>query len=73
MHTISVYIDETVNTIEVDGLRQEMMSAPHVKNVELRPEKPHDMLVEFDEHHNVPMNVLDILKSHGLHADIVGC
>lgn len=73
MHAISIYIDETINSVEVDGLRQEMFSAPHIRNVELRRESPHDLLVEFDEHHNVPVNVLNILRSHGLHADIVGC
>jgi hypothetical protein len=73
MHAINVHIDETVSGTEVDGLCREMKAAPHVRNVEMRPEKPHDMLVEFDEHQDVPMNVLGILKSHGLHADIVGC
>jgi len=73
MHAINVHIDETISGNKVGGLRQEMLSAPHVRNVEMRPEKPHDMLVEFDEHHNVPMSVLAILRSHGLHADIVGC
>jgi hypothetical protein len=73
MHAISVHIDENVSGNEVNGLRQEMLSAPHVRNVEMRAEQPHDMLVEFDEHHNVPMSVLHILQSHGLHADIVGC
>jgi hypothetical protein len=73
MHAINIHIDESVSGNEVDGLRREMLSAPHVSNVEMRTEQPHDMLVEFEEHHNVPMSVLGILKSHGLHADIVGC
>lgn len=73
MHTINLHIDETMSGNEVDGLCQEMLSAPHVRNVQMRSERPHEMLVEFDEHHNVPMSVLGILQSHGLHADIVGC
>jgi len=73
MHAINIHIDETVSGNEVSGLCQEMLSAPHIRHVEMRSDHPHDMLVEFDEHHNVPMNVLEILRSHGLHADIVGC
>jgi len=73
MHAISVHIDESVNANEFNGLRKEMLSAPFIRDVQMRTERPHDMLVEFDEHHNVPMSVLDILHSHGLHADIVGC
>ena len=70
MHAISIHIDENINRSEADALRREMMASPYVRNVEM---SSHDMLVEFDEHHNMPMNVLNMLKSHGLHADIVGC
>jgi hypothetical protein len=54
-------------------LYQELMTTPHVRNVELRVAKPHDMLVEFEEHHNMPMHLLEMLQQKGLHADIVGC
>lgn len=73
MNTINVHIDETIGSNELSGLRQELLSAPHVRDVQLNASMPHDVLVEFDEHENVPMHVLDIFKEHGLHADIVGC
>jgi hypothetical protein len=73
MNTINIHIDETISGNELSGLRQELMSAPHVRDVQINSKMPHDMLVEFDEHENVPMHVLDIFRGHGLHADIVGC
>lgn len=73
MNTINIHIDETVATTELDGLRQELLATPHVRDVQLNSNMPHDVLVEFDEHENVPMHVLDVFKGHGLHADIVGC
>ena len=73
MNTINIHIDETIDSNEFSGLRQELLSTPHVRDVQFNTKMPHDMLVEFDEHENVPMHVLDVFKGHGLHADIVGC
>lgn len=73
MHSINLHIDETMNERDVDKLRQRLLAEPHVSNVELKKELPHDMLVEFEEHHDIPMHVLDMLKAQGFHADIVGC
>jgi hypothetical protein len=73
MHSINVHIDETMNDKAIDGLRRQLLDEPHVRHVEMRTERPHDMLVEFEEHHDVPMHVLEMLKHQGLHADIVGC
>ena len=73
MNTINIHIDETISSNELSGLRQELLAAPHVTDVQLNSGMPHDVLVEFDEHQNVPMHVLDIFKEHGFHADIVGC
>lgn len=73
MHMINVHIDENISLTEMAELRHKLLSDPHVRNVELHDTTPHDMLVEFEEHHDVPIHVLDILKGHGLHPDIVGC
>lgn len=73
MHSINVHIDETMKQGDIEGLRQQLLQDPHVSNVEMRSEMPHDMLVEFEERHDVPLHVLDMLKQRGLHADIVGC
>ncbi len=73
MNTINIHVDETISSDTFSGLRQKLMSDPHVRDVQFNPHTPHDMLVEFDEHENVPMHVLGIFKEHGLHADIGGC
>lgn len=73
MNTINIHIDETIGGNELNGLRSELLSTPHVRDVQFNSKMPHDLLVEFDERENVPMHVLDIFKEHGLHADIVGC
>jgi hypothetical protein len=73
MNTINLHIDETLGRRELDILRAALLSTSHVRDVHYSTTLPHDMLVEFDEHENVPMHVLGVMKEQGLHADIVGC
>jgi hypothetical protein len=73
MNTINIHINESVNHQQMGELYQQLMTTPYVSNVELCATQPHDMLVEFEEHHNMPMQLLQVLQQHGLHADIVGC
>jgi hypothetical protein len=49
------------------------MALPHVNNVEIEAGKAHDMLVEFEEKHNIPMSIIDVLHHEGLHPDITAC
>jgi cell division protein FtsX len=71
MHFIQVYIDETLDTKTLDELKNTMMSLPHVTNVEMNSHTPHDMLVEYEEHYNIPMLVMDKLHHKGFHPDII--
>lgn len=71
MHTIQVYIDETLDNQHLLELKKLMMELPHVINVELNPSAPHDLLVEYEEHYNIPMLVMDKLHHQGLHPDII--
>lgn len=73
MHAINIHIDESINHNEMGELYRELMTTQFVRNVELHEGRPHDILVEFEEHHDMPVHVLDVLHNHGLHADIVGC
>ena len=73
MNSVKIHIDESVSHQDMGQHYQELMTTAHVRNVELRSGQPHDMLVEFEEHHNMPMHLLALLQQHGLHADIVGC
>jgi len=71
MHTISIYIDEDVNSWERVDICETLIDEPHVTNVELSEQHPHELLVEYEERYNVPLHVIDVINSHGLHADIV--
>lgn len=73
MNTINLYINETLGDRQFHSLQQSLLSNAHVRDVHFNPNIPHDLLVEFDEHENMPMHVLDMIKAQGLHADIVGC
>jgi hypothetical protein len=73
MNTICIHIDETLDTDEIEDVKDEIMHVPHVVNVEMNPRVPHDMTVEFEEHHNMPMIILSRLSEHGLHSDVMPC
>ena len=71
MHTIQVYIDETLDEQEQNALREELMAISHVQDVQMRGDTPHDLLVEFDEHHVHAMDIVDNLHRRGLHPDVI--
>ena len=71
MHSIQVYIDEELDETTLGKLRDMMQQLPHVTNVEIHEENPHDLLVEYEEHFNIPMLVMDKLHHQGLHPDII--
>lgn len=71
MHTIQVYIDDNLDSKSLNEVKQLMQGLPHVINVEINTARPHDMLVEYEEHYNIPMLVMDKLHHQGLHPDII--
>jgi len=71
MHTIQVYIDDNLDSKALDEIKILMQGLPHVTKVELNTTRPHDMLVEYEEHYNIPMLVMDKLHHQGLHPDII--
>lgn len=71
MHAIQVYIDDNLDSKSLNELKAQMQALPHVTNVEINANAPHDMLVEYEEHFNIPMLVMDKLHHRGLHPDIV--
>lgn len=71
MHSIQVYIDEKLDEKSLNELKLLMQGLPHVSNVEINTRQPHDLLVEYEEHYNIPMLVMDKLHHRGLHPDIV--
>lgn len=73
MNTVYIHIDENLDADRLHELKSVMRSLPHVSNVEINAAMPHDMLVEFEEHHNTPMAIISRLSRYGLHSDITAC
>jgi hypothetical protein len=73
MHTVSIHLDERLNSKKLHELCEELRRLPHVKHVAVSPRTPQDMLVDYEEHHSVPMAVLRSIEQRGLHPDIVSC
>ena len=71
MHTICIHIDEDLDEAGMSSLSNDLRSVNHIVDVEVNARTPHDMLVEFEEHHISPMAILRELSRHGIHADIM--
>jgi len=71
MHTIQVYIDETLDAEGLNELRKSLLALPHVENVAFHTNTPHDVLIEYEEHHVQPMQIVENMNSRGIHADII--
>lgn len=71
MNTITVYIDESLNTRDMLKLKHEIMAMPHVVDVEHPRQDKHDLTVDYVPHEGLPSMLLKALRSKGLHPDIV--
>ncbi|MGI9320478.1 MAG: hypothetical protein ACR2O5_03620 [Thiogranum sp.] len=71
MHTIYIHIDENLDEAHMRSLSNDLKGVNHIVDVEINARTPHDMLVEFEEHHISPMAILRELSRHGVHADIM--
>jgi len=73
MHTIHIHIDETLDDAQFQRLEQSLIHRPHVASVLFHARTPHDLLVEYDEHHIHPIDILDNIAYTGLHTDVTHC
>jgi hypothetical protein len=73
MHTIQVYIDDTLDERQLAQLREKLLQIPHIKYVGLNPRLPHHLLVEYEQHHVMPMDIVRTLHGHGMHPDVIAC
>jgi hypothetical protein len=71
MNTLYIHIDERLRAKDMTQLKKDLLHVPHVTNVEINKKNPHDLLVEFEENHRVPMTILRHLHDRGLHPDIM--
>lgn len=73
MTTMNIHIDEKLNGWGIKALKESLNAVPYVFDVELKISEPHVVIVEYEEHHNVPVTVLEKLSNQGLHSDIQAC
>lgn len=71
MNTVQVYIDETLDPQRIDSIKAMVMGIPHVHHVEMNSSVPHEMIVEYDAHYNIPISIMEKLESAGVHPDII--
>ena len=70
MHSITVYIDETLGAQEIAKLKNDILAIPHVTDVEHPRDDDHDLTIDYEPHVSLPGLVLKTLRSRGLHPDI---
>jgi len=70
MNSIQLYIDENLDEKSRTRLRIMLMEIEHVKDVEISSQSPHEFVIDFEEHHNMPMKIISALKAEGYHPDI---
>jgi len=71
MHTVQIYIDETLDADGLSNMRASLLDMPHVENVALSARDPHDVLVEYEEKYVQPMDILASMSRRGLHPDVI--
>ena len=70
MKSITVYIDESLSSRDMVKLKREIMTLPHVLDVEHPRHDGHNLTIDYDAA-NVPVQVMEALRSRGLHPDVV--
>jgi hypothetical protein len=68
MNTIRVYIDEKIDVQQLEHL---LMGITHVVDVEIGGNDPHELVIEYEEHHNMPIKIIETLRSEGFHPDVL--
>ncbi len=70
MNTVQLYIEDDLNVEQLNSLKQLLLDTPNVTDVEVSSKSPHEFLIEFEAHHNLPMKIIEIIKGQGYHPDI---
>ena len=73
MHTVHIHVDESLSADQRHAIQELLMNRPFVANVLTHERTPHDLLVEYDEHHIHPMDILSNIAYTGLHTDVTYC
>ena len=71
MNTVQIHIDEKLDEQQLKKTKQLLMDVTHVVDVEISGNDPHEFVVEYKEHHDMPIKIVEAQRSKGLHPDIV--
>lgn len=70
MNAIQLYIEENLDSEKLNTLKNHLIDIEHVNDVEVSSKSPHELLVEFEGHHDLPMKIIEAIKAEGYHPDI---
>lgn len=72
MIDVMLHIDESLNSVQQELLEKHMRNQLGVVGLGYHAEKPHLMIVEYNPDHTTPAKLLQVVTSHGLHAELIG-
>ena len=72
MTAVTIHIDETLDRVRLEKLRDTLLSERGVMAADYRQENPHLMVVEYDPD-SISSNVLlKTVEAQGVHAELIG-
>lgn len=72
MTDVTIHIDEKTSHEQREALRDHLLQHNGVMAADCRDETPHLMIIEYDPDVASSTEFLDIAKSSGLHAELIG-
>jgi len=72
MVDVTVHIDENTSHTERESLREKILRQDGVMAAAYHDEKPHLMMVEYDPDAISSRDILKIVKSADVHAELIG-
>lgn len=73
MNSVHLYISEDLDAEHVQALKTDLLIDPWVSHVEISERFPHDLLVEYEQHHLTLLAIMRKLNGRGVHADVTAC
>lgn len=71
MNSVRIYIDEVLDSGRREALIRTIQSLQHVVDVELSEQDFHELVVEYRAQENLPISLIEALRSNGYHPDIL--
>jgi hypothetical protein len=72
MTDVTMHIDEETSHEQREALRDHLLQRDGVLAAAYRDEKPHLMVIGYDPEIIKSVEFLDIVKSSGMHAELIG-